>query len=56
VADPRKFANLERAVDEARLDVPIAAVYPLAQAARAHERIEKGHVLGRIVLRIRGEE
>jgi D-arabinose 1-dehydrogenase-like Zn-dependent alcohol dehydrogenase len=35
------------------LRVPIAAAFPLAQAARAHERIEKGHILGRIALRIR---
>jgi len=29
------------------------AVYPLAQAAQAHARLERGHVLGRIALRIR---
>ncbi|MEZ0332816.1 MAG: NADP-dependent oxidoreductase [Gemmatimonadales bacterium] len=52
VADPRKFAELERAADEVRLRVPIAAVYPLSEAAKAHARIEGGHVLGRIVLRI----
>jgi NADPH:quinone reductase len=50
--DPRKFAELERALEEARLRVPIAAVYPLSEAAKAHERIEQGHVLGRIVLQI----
>jgi NADPH:quinone reductase len=53
VAGPREFARLERAVAEARLRVPIAAIYPLAQASKAHARIERGHVLGRIVLRIR---
>lgn len=52
-ASPRHFARFEQAVDEARLQVPIAAVYPLAQAAKAHERIEQGHVVGRIALRIR---
>lgn len=52
-ANACEFAKLERAVREARLKAPIAAVYPLAQAARAHARLEKGHVLGRIVLRIR---
>ncbi len=52
-ANPREFARLERAVAEAGLRVPIAAVYPLAQAANAHARLERGHVLGRIVLRIR---
>lgn len=52
-ASPRHFARLESAADDARLQVPIAAVYPLSQAARAHERLEHGHVLGRIVLRMR---
>jgi NADPH:quinone reductase-like Zn-dependent oxidoreductase len=37
----------------AKLHVPIAAVFPLDQAARAHERLEQRHVLGKIVLRIR---
>jgi len=50
---PREFAKLERAIQEAKLRVPIAAVFPLALAARAHAHIEKGHVLGRIVLRVR---
>jgi NADPH:quinone reductase-like Zn-dependent oxidoreductase len=49
----REFARLDRAVAEAKLRVPIAAVYPLAQAAKAHARLEGGHILGRIVLRIR---
>jgi NADPH:quinone reductase-like Zn-dependent oxidoreductase len=40
-------------VTEARVRVPIAAKYPLAQAAQAHIRLERGHVLGRIVLQIR---
>jgi NADPH2:quinone reductase len=55
-ANPRAFAELERAVEEAELEVPIAAVYPLERAAEAHARVARGHVLGRIVLRIRGEE
>lgn len=50
---PQEFERLERAVAEARLIVPIARAYPLSQAAKAHERLEKGHVLGRIILRIR---
>jgi hypothetical protein len=40
-------------VTEARLRVPIAGVFPLADAAEAHARVEEGHVLGRIALRIR---
>lgn len=53
VAGRREFARLDRAVAEARLRVPIATVYPLVQAAKAHARLERGQVLGRIVLEIR---
>jgi NADPH:quinone reductase-like Zn-dependent oxidoreductase len=53
VAGVREFERLGRAVEAAKLQVPIAAAYPLAEAAKAHERIEAGHVLGKIVLRIR---
>lgn len=48
----KEFAELERAIEEAKLEVPIAAVYDLAQAPEAHKRILQGNVLGRIVLRI----
>ncbi|MDA8090084.1 MAG: NADP-dependent oxidoreductase [Nitrospiraceae bacterium] len=48
-----EFERLDRAVAQAGLKVPIAATYPLEQAAKAHERIERGHVMGRIVLQIR---
>jgi NADPH:quinone reductase-like Zn-dependent oxidoreductase len=50
---PAMFARLGRAVEAIQLEVPIAASYPLARAAKAHERIERGHVVGRIVLKIR---
>ena len=39
-------------MDEANLQVPIAAKYPLSNAAQAHERLAARHVLGKIVLRI----
>jgi NADPH:quinone reductase-like Zn-dependent oxidoreductase len=51
-SSPAAFARLARAVDTAGLTVPIAATFPLAQAARAHRRLERGHVVGRIVLKI----
>jgi len=51
-ASPRSFAKLARAVEKAKLNVAIAATYPLAHAARAHERLARGGVLGRIVLRM----
>jgi NADPH:quinone reductase-like Zn-dependent oxidoreductase len=53
VTGQKEFEHLERAVEEAHLRVPIQAVYPLEQAAQAHERLEQGHVLGRIVLQMR---
>jgi NADPH2:quinone reductase len=56
VAAPPQWEALDRAVAEARLRVPLAGVYPLEQAAKAHERIEQGHVLGRIVLKICEED
>jgi NADPH:quinone reductase-like Zn-dependent oxidoreductase len=48
----REFGRLGRAIEAARLKVAIAAEFPLEQAARAHERLAKGHVLGKIVLRV----
>jgi NADPH:quinone reductase-like Zn-dependent oxidoreductase len=50
---PRGYEELGRAIAAAKLRVPIAATYALAEAAKAHERIAAGHVLGKIVLRIR---
>jgi NADPH:quinone reductase-like Zn-dependent oxidoreductase len=49
----REFERLGRAIAAARLEVPIAASYPLAQAAKAHARLAKRHVRGKIVLRVR---
>jgi NADPH2:quinone reductase len=50
---PREWAALDRAATAAKLRVPLAEVDPLANAPKAHQRIEKGHVVGRIDLRIR---
>jgi len=52
-ATPTAFARLARAVEATELTVPIAATFSLAQASKAHARLERGHVLGRIVLKIR---
>jgi NADPH:quinone reductase len=52
----RQFEKLERATNEARLRIPIAEVYPLTQAAKAHARLQQGHLLGRIVLQIRRDQ
>lgn len=55
VSGVREFERLGRAVEAAKLEVPIAACYPLSAAARAHQRLAAGHVLGKIVLRVREE-
>jgi NADPH:quinone reductase len=52
VADSEQFERLNREVETAHLKVLVAAEYPLAQAAAAHKRLEAGHLLGKIVLRI----
>jgi NADPH:quinone reductase-like Zn-dependent oxidoreductase len=52
-AGVREFEKLNRAVRKANLRVPIAAEFPLDEAAEAHRRVDQGHVLGKIVLRIR---
>ncbi|MGE5835200.1 MAG: NADP-dependent oxidoreductase [Acidobacteriota bacterium] len=51
-AGPREFAQLGRAVEQARLRVPVAGTYPLGKAAEAHRRLQE-KVIGRLVLRIR---
>jgi NADPH:quinone reductase len=49
----REFQRLNRAVTAAKLKVPIAKAYPLDRAADAYRFVRKGHVLGKVVLRIR---
>jgi NADPH:quinone reductase len=53
ISGTHEFARLNKAVEAAKLQVPIAAEYPLADAAEAHTRLEAGHLLGKIVLRVR---
>jgi NADPH:quinone reductase len=49
----REFEHLGLAIEALKkLQVPIAA-FDLGDAAKAHERLEQGHVLGKIVLRIK---
>ena len=47
-----EFERLNRAVIESRLRVVIADKFRLEDAAKAHARLEQGHVVGRIVLQI----
>jgi NADPH:quinone reductase-like Zn-dependent oxidoreductase len=53
VAGPHEFERLNQAIIAAKLQVPIAAEYALTDAAKAQERVEAGHVLGKVILRIR---
>jgi NADPH:quinone reductase-like Zn-dependent oxidoreductase len=53
IAGSQEFERLNQAILAAKLQVPIAAEYPLADAAKAQERLEAGHVLGKVILRIR---
>lgn len=53
IAGPAEYDRLNEAIIAAHLRVPIAAEYPLADAAKAQEREQAGHVLGKIVLRVR---
>lgn len=53
VAGVREFQRLTRAVDRSNLRVVIADTFALNDASAAHERIEAGHVLGKVVLRVR---
>lgn len=50
----RELERLDRAWRECRLQIPIAKSYTLANARRAHERLAKGHILGKVVLRVAG--
>ena len=53
IANPREFEKLNRRLVGGRIRVPIAASYPLGKAAQAHRRLEREHVLGRMVLQVR---
>jgi len=44
------LAELAKLIDEGRLDVPIARVYPLDQVREAFHELEQGHTRGKIVL------
>jgi NADPH:quinone reductase-like Zn-dependent oxidoreductase len=48
----RELERLNQAAEAAKLQVPIAAEYSLADAAEAHKRLKAGHLLGKIVLRV----
>jgi len=52
VANPREFDKLNRHLGNGKIRV-FAASYPLGKAAQAHRRLDREHVLGRMVLQVR---
>lgn len=48
----REFDRLDRAIKESKLKVPIAGKFKFDEAADAHRFMEKGHIVGKVVLRI----
>jgi NADPH:quinone reductase len=48
-----EFRRLNRAVEGAKLKVPIAKAYPLGRAGDAYRLAGKGHVVGKVVLKVR---
>jgi len=48
-----QWAELNRAVEASKFEVPIAATFALSEAADAHRRVEAGGVRGKVVLKIR---
>jgi NADPH2:quinone reductase len=55
IGNTNELERLNQAVEAAKLRVPVAAEYSLADAAAAHQRLEAGHLLGKIVLLATGE-
>ena len=49
-ANGGQLAEIGRLIDQGKVRPVIMATYPLAEADHAHERLERGHVRGKIVL------
>ena len=49
-ANAGQLAEIGRLIDQGKVRPVIMATYPLAEARQAHERLERGHVRGKIVL------
>jgi NADPH:quinone reductase-like Zn-dependent oxidoreductase len=49
---PQHWARINELVGSGRLRPVVAAVYPLHEAATAHDRLERGPTRGKIVLRV----
>ena len=45
-----QLAEIGRLIDQGKVHPVVMATYPLAEARQAHERLERSHVRGKIVL------
>ncbi len=50
-SSPEVLGELARLIDEGKLEIPIADVYPLDRVRDAYTELEQRHTLGKIVLR-----
>jgi NADPH:quinone reductase-like Zn-dependent oxidoreductase len=51
-SDGPQLTELGRLIEAGQLRVGIDSIFPLAEAAKAHERAEQGHIQGKIVLQV----
>ena len=49
-ANGGQLAEIGRLIDQGKVRPVVMATYPLAEARQAHERLERGHLRGKIVL------
>lgn len=54
-SDGAQMAELAQLLDVGRVRVGVDSIFPLADAEKAHERAERGHIQGKIVLRVAGD-
>jgi NADPH:quinone reductase-like Zn-dependent oxidoreductase len=50
--DADQLTEIGRLIDDGKVRPVVSAVYPLAEVRQAHERLEHGHVRGKIVLNV----
>jgi NADPH:quinone reductase-like Zn-dependent oxidoreductase len=50
--DGHALVRIAELIDDGKVSVEVAQVFPLAEAAAAHERIESGRTQGKLVLRV----
>jgi len=53
VPGPKEFERLNQAIEALNLTVAIEAEFPLAEAGKAQQRVEAGHILGKVILKVR---